>query len=41
MILFVHCSEILAVDVRVNLRCRNVGVAEHFLHGAKIGPALE
>src|SRR5438477_11915008 len=41
MILSVHRSEILAVDMRVNLRRRDVGVAEHFLNGTKVGATLE
>ena len=28
-------------DVRVSLRRREVGVAEHLLHGAEVGPSLE
>ena len=27
----------LLIDVRIDLRCRNVGVAEHFLDDAQIG----
>jgi hypothetical protein len=40
MILFVHGSEILAVDMRVNLRRRNVGMAEQLLHDAQIRAIL-
>jgi hypothetical protein len=29
------------VDVRVNLRRGNIGVAEHLLHRSQIGAALE
>ena len=31
--------EAVAVHVRVVLRRADVGVAEHFLHGAQVGPA--
>ena len=29
--------EPLLIDVRVNLRSRNIGVAEHFLNDAEVG----
>ena len=41
MKLLVHAPEILAIDVRVDLRRRNVDVSEHLLDGAQIGAALE
>ena len=41
MILLVDLPQVLPVDVRVDLRRRNVGVAEHFLHRAEVGAALE
>src|SRR5687768_6246905 len=41
MELAVHRPKILAIDVSVDLRRGNVGVAEHFLDGAKVGAALE
>ena len=33
----VHSFQSLLIDVRIDLRCRNVGMAEHFLDDAKIG----
>jgi len=33
--------EVLAVDMRVDLRCRNVSVSKHFLHHAQIRPPFE
>src|SRR4051812_32675032 len=41
MILLMHLPQILTIDVRINLRCRNVRMAEHFLHGAQIGAAFQ
>jgi hypothetical protein len=37
----VHFFQILAVDVRIDLRCRDVGMAEHFLYGAEISAAFQ
>ena len=37
MKLAVHGFQSLLIDVRIDLRCRNVGVAEHFLDDAQIG----
>src|SRR5206468_6814116 len=34
-------AEVVPIDVGVELRRGEVGVAEHFLHGAQVGPALE
>src|SRR2546423_9435948 len=39
--LLMHATQILAIDVRVDLRGRNVDVAEHFLNGSQIGTTLE
>ena len=36
-----HRLEPLLVDVRVNLRRRNVGVPEHFLDDSQIGAVTE
>src|SRR6476660_3395128 len=41
MELLVNLPQILAVDMRVDLRRRDVRVAEHLLHGAKVGAALQ
>src|SRR2546425_12119604 len=41
MVGLVHRPQIVAVDVRVQLRGREVRVAQHFLHGAKVRAALE
>ncbi len=32
-----HSFKPLLIDMRVNLRCRNIRVAEHFLDNAQIG----
>ena len=37
----VHFFKPRAVDVRINLRSGNIGVAEHRLHGSQIGAAFE
>lgn len=31
----------LLIDMRINLRCRNVGVTQHFLNNAEIGAVPE
>ena len=36
-----HCLEPLLIDVGINLRRRNVGMAEHFLDNAQIGAVAE
>src|SRR5678816_3551947 len=41
MELLMDLPEILAVDVGVDLRRGDVGVAEHLLYGAQVRPALE
>src|SRR3989442_4903394 len=41
MVGLVQRPQIVAVDVRVELRGREVRVAQHFLHGAKVRAALE
>src|SRR5947209_6029887 len=41
MELLVDRSQILTIDVSVDLRRRDVGVAEHLLHGTEIGTALQ
>jgi hypothetical protein len=38
---FVDFLEIFSVDVRVNLRSRNIGVTEHFLHRPEIRSPFE
>jgi hypothetical protein len=37
MKLSMHSFKPLLIDMRVNLRCRNIRVAEHFLDNAQIG----
>ena len=37
MKLSMHSFKPLLIDMRVNLRCRNIRVAEHFLDDAQIG----
>ena len=37
----VRRPEIFAVDMRVDLCGREIGVSQHFLHGAKVGATLE
>ena len=32
-----HSFKPLLIDMRVNLRCRNIRVAEHFLNYAQVG----
>jgi hypothetical protein len=39
--LLVDGSQVFAVDVGIDLRRRQIGVPQHFLYGAEIGPALE
>jgi hypothetical protein len=41
MKLLVHLPQVLAIDVRIDLRRRDVRVAEHFLNGAEIGAAFQ
>src|SRR3954470_814015 len=41
MVALMNRPKIVPVDVRVELRCGKVGVAQHLLYGAKICPALE
>lgn len=36
-----YLPQILPIDVRVDLRGRNVNVAEHLLHRAEVSAALE
>ena len=40
MILLMHLPKVLSVHVCVDLRRRNVGVAEHFLYGAQVGAGI-
>src|SRR5215469_17308761 len=37
----VNGSKIVPIDVRVDLRRRQVGMPEHLLHGAEVSPTLE
>jgi hypothetical protein len=37
----VNRAEILPIDVSVNLRRRNIGVSQHFLHRAKVGATFQ
>lgn len=41
MKLSVNAPKVFAVDVGVDLRRRNIGVAKHFLYGAKVGATFE
>ena len=41
MKLFMHLAQVLVSEVRVDLRGGDGGVAEHFLHGAKVGAAMK
>ena len=41
MELSVHGFEALLIDVGVDLGCRNVGMAQHFLDDAQIGTVTE
>src|SRR4051812_22536764 len=41
MILSMHLPKVLPVHVRVDLRRRDIGVAEHFLYGAQVGASLQ
>src|SRR5215212_8731049 len=41
MKLAVNAPQVLAVDVRVDLRGGNIGVAKHLLHCAKVSATLE
>ena len=34
-------AKILAIDVRVELCCGNIGVPQHLLHGTQVGPTLQ
>jgi hypothetical protein len=36
----VNFFQILAVDVCIDLRCRDVGMAEHFLHSSEISASF-
>ncbi len=36
-----HAAQTLAIDVGVNLRCRDTLMSEKELHGAKVGAAFE
>ena len=36
-----HCFQALLIDVGINLRRRNVGVAEHFLNDAQVGAVAQ
>src|SRR6476646_8972992 len=41
MILLMHLPEVLPIDMGVNLRGRDIGVAEHLLNRAQVRAALE
>src|SRR5436190_1838062 len=41
MELLVYRPQVLAIDVRVDLRRGDVGVTEHFLYGTKVRPSLQ
>src|SRR5437867_7137118 len=41
MKVLVDLPQALTIDVRVDLRRRDVGVAEHHLHGSQVGAALQ
>ena len=36
-----HCFQALLIDVGINLRRRNIGVAEHFLNDAQVGAVAQ
>ena len=37
----VHLAEVRAIEMRINLRCRYVRMAEHFLDGCDVGAAFQ
>jgi len=41
MVGLVNAAEVLSVHVGVDLRGRQVRMAQHFLHGAQVRPSLE
>ena len=41
MKLLVYAAEVFAIDVGVDLRCRDIYMAQHLLNSAKIGAAFE
>ena len=41
MKLSMHGFQSLLIDMGIDLRCRNVGVAEHFLDDSQIGAVTE
>lgn len=41
MKLSMDASQIVAIDVSVDLRGRDIGVTKHLLNGAKVGAALQ
>ena len=41
MELAMHRTKILAIDVRIDLGRRDVGVSKHLLHSAQVGTSLE
>src|SRR5688572_11935147 len=36
-----HVAQVFALDVSIDLRCCDVGMAEHLLHARQVGAALE
>jgi hypothetical protein len=41
MELFVDLPQVFAIDMRVDLRRRDICVTQHLLHGTQVGAALE
>lgn len=41
MKLMIHTTKILTVHVCVDLRCGDVGMAQHFLDGAQVGTTFK
>src|SRR3954453_6301904 len=41
MITPMHLTQVLSIDMRVDLCCRDIDVSEHLLDSAKVGASLE
>jgi hypothetical protein len=41
MKLVMHRFQPLLIDMRINLRCRDIGVTEHFLNDAEVGAVAQ
>src|SRR5882762_990455 len=41
VVALVHGAEVIPIDVGVELRRREIGVSQHFLHGTEVGATLE